>query len=58
MSAAVCPGSGVVVDARAGSGKYGDYGWCPVCDEIKRVEPVEPEGTTPRWRIVDHREAS
>lgn len=55
MSATVCSGSGVVVEE-----PFDDEGTpchpCPVCWWWREVEPVEPEGTTPRWKIVDHQE--
>lgn len=61
-----CPGSGVVVpsyfdgkrcecDDCEGDDALGvSKAWCPVCDYAVNVEPVEPAGTTPRFRIVRH----
>jgi len=60
-----CPGSGVVVDADYERARcecddcwpgrtYDSDTWCPVCEKAISVEPVEPEGREPRFRIVEH----
>lgn len=65
----LCPGSGVVVGADYERARcecdecwpgrvFDDETWCPVCDKATPVEPVEPAGLEPRYRIVDHQEAS
>ena len=61
MSSGECPGSGVVVDeyeqCDCDDCQGRPWWWCSVCWYAVPVEPVEPEGTTPRWRIAQHQEA-
>ena len=51
----LCAGSGVVVEDPIVDDGIVCHP-CPVCWAFLVVEPVEPEGREPRWKIVDHQE--